>query len=535
MNRWCPENYISVIFLDGQLISFTVTCMIIAFFSDCGQSTNITNEEVSIMQIHRRCTRSTAIFLVFIFSLCTLSQALASTKEEVEILSKTSRAFSSVVKKATPAVVFVAVEKTVGAKEYNPQDFEFFNNPFFERFFGPDFHRQMPRQPRQHKQQGQGSGFIISKDGYILTNYHVVADADKITVTLSDDTKIDARLIGSDPQSDVALIKIEDGKDLPVIPLGDSEALEVGEWVIAIGNPFGLSQSVTVGVVSAKGRSRVGLNEYENFIQTDAAINPGNSGGPLLNIYGEVVGINSALFSRTGGYMGIGFAIPINMVKAINDQLRKNGKVVRGWLGVAIQDVDENLAKSFGLDKARGILVSEVQEDSPADMAGLEQGDVIIELNGVELQNVNDLRNRIALIIPKTKAELLVIRDGRDKSIDVVIGEQPTDFGKMAHSSKGQQEYLEQFGLAFQELTPELAEQFGYEGEKGVLIGDVDPDGPAASAGLQAGQLIQEVNKQSVGSIAELQQVLNNENNPRRLLLRVKSGRFSQYIVLVAK
>ena len=474
--------------------------------------------------------RRTIVFTFLIFLLA-LSPAHALKNGE-ELLDKTGKAFASVVKEAKPAVDHVFVEKTVGDRSY---DFDLFNNPFFERFFGPDFHRQFPQQPqRKEKQQGQGSGFIISKEGYILTNNHVVADADKITVTMSDNRKVTAKLIGSDPQSDVALIKINETKNLPVIPLGDSEALEVGEWVIAIGNPFGLSQTVTVGVVSAIGRSGVGLNEYENFIQTDAAINPGNSGGPLLNIRGEVVGINSALFSRTGGYMGIGFAIPINMVKAINDQLQKHGKVTRGWLGVAIQDVDENLAKSFNLEEARGILVSEVQPDSPAGKAGLEQGDVIISLDGTNLADVNDLRNRIALIIPGTTAKLEVIRSGKTRTIDVTIGEQPSDFGQVAQSHSGES-FLEDFGLSFQELTPELAEQLGYQNDQGVLVGDVQPDSVAATAGLQPGQLIQEVNKKRVTNIAELKEVLANSSNPKRMLLRVKSGRFSQYVVLVAE
>ncbi|MEE4240997.1 MAG: DegQ family serine endoprotease [Desulfopila sp.] len=476
--------------------------------------------------------RTALLFFSMFLLLASLAPVSASTADEIEVLSKSAKAFSSVVKKATPAVVHVEVEKTVGATNYN---FDFFNNPFFERFFGPDFHRQFPQQqPRERKQQGQGSGFIISKEGLILTNNHVVADADTIRVTLSDNKKVEAKLIGSDPQSDVALIKIDNGNNLPVLPMGDSDELEVGEWVIAIGNPFGLNQTVTVGVVSAKGRSRVGINEYENFIQTDAAINPGNSGGPLLNIHGEVVGINSALFSRTGGYMGIGFAIPINMVKAINDQLQEHGKVTRGWLGVAIQDIDEDLAKSFGLKEARGILVSEVQKDSPADRSELQRGDVIIELNGIALQNVSDLRNRIALIVPKTEAELVVIRDGKEKYIQVVIGEQPADFGRVAQSSSDR-DFLEKFGFSFQELTPELAEQFGYEGEQGVLVGDVQPGSPAATAGLKPGQLIQEVNKETVANLGELQNVLKKAGNADRMLLRVRSGQFSQYVVLVAK
>jgi len=485
------------------------------------------------MQNAKKMQRSITLYLIVLFFITAVGSLSAlAANSETEILEKTSQAFTTVVKRATPAVVHVRVEKTVGAKSFDFQDHEFFNNPFFKRFFGPEFHRQIPQQPQQRKQQGQGSGFIISEDGYILTNNHVVADADSITVTLSDNTKKEAELIGSDPQSDVALIKIDNGDDLPVLPMGDSDALEVGEWVIAIGNPFGLDQTVTVGVVSAKGRSRVGINEYENFIQTDAAINPGNSGGPMLNISGEVVGINSALFSRTGGYMGIGFAIPINMVKTINDQLKKHGEVVRGWLGVAIQDVDENLAQSFNLEKARGILVSEVQKDSPADEAGLQQGDIIVELNGIELKDVNDLRNRIALIIPDTEAELTIIRNGREKEIAVTIGEQPDDFGRAVQPASN---FSEKFGLSFQELTPELAKQLGYEDETGVVVGDVEPDSPAASAGIKPGQLIQEVNRQRVENLQDVKAVIEQSADSKRLLLRVKSGRFSQYVVLVAK
>lgn len=473
------------------------------------------------------------LLLSFFLLVAGVAPAFAISKKDVEILSQYSKAFTAVVKEAKPAVVHVQVEKMVGAKNYPFHDFDFFNNPFFERFFGPDFHRQFPQNPQKRKQQGQGSGFIISKDGYILTNNHVVEDADKITVTLADKKSVEAKLIGSDPLSDVALIKIDNGKDLPTLPLGDSDALEVAETVIAIGNPFGLSQTVTVGVVSAKGRSKIGLNEYENFIQTDAAINPGNSGGPLLNIYGEVVGINSALFSRTGGYMGIGFAIPINMAKAIKDQLQKNQKVIRGWLGVVIQDVSEDLAASFGLKEAKGVLISEVQKDSPADKAKLKQGDVLLKLNNTPLEDTSDLRNRVALIIPGTKADFEIIRDGKTKNIQVVIGEQPANFGRVAQKNQNDNS-LEGFGFTFQELTPELAEQFGYNDEKGVLIAGVEPGGVAASAGLKPGQLIQEVNKMLVSNVREFQKALKQSSNPKRLLLRIKSGTYSQYVVLVA-
>jgi serine protease Do len=456
-----------------------------------------------------------------------LVQAAAS-KKDIEILDRSAKAFSSVVKDVKPAVVHISVESTVSAA--NPEMEQFFNHPFFERFFGPQF--QHPEsQPRKRQQRGAGSGFIIDKDGLILTNNHVVENADKITVTLSDNQQVDAELVGTDPQSDVALIKINVSGPLPTIPLGDSEALEVGEWVIAIGNPFGLSQTVTVGVVSAKGRSRVGINEYENFIQTDAAINPGNSGGPLLNIHGEVVGINSALYSRTGGYMGIGFAIPINMVKSIEDQLQKHGKVTRGWLGVAIQDIDENLAESFGLEKAEGILISETQPDSPADKAGIRQGDVLLSLNEVPLKDVADLRNRVALIIPGTDVTINLIRESKPLDIDVKIGEQPADFGNLAQK-KTTDSALGNFGLTVQDLTKDLAEQFGYQDRVGVIVSEVLPDSPAEQSGLKTGQLIEEVNKVRISSVADLQQVLSQSAEQDRVLLKVRSGNYSQYVVL---
>ena len=269
----------------------------------------------------------------------------AAEDDNIALLDRSAKAFASVVKKAGPAVVHVRVEKSVTS---SGQELDLFNDPFFERFFGPQFRHPRQSEPREFKQQGSGSGFIISPDGLILTNNHVVGEADTITVRLADEREFKATVIGTDPQSDVALIKIE-ADNLPVLPLGDSDKLEVGEWVIAIGSPFELNQTVTVGVVSATGRNRIGINDYENFIQTDAAINPGNSGGPLLNIHGEAIGMNTAIFSRSGGYMGIGFAIPITMAKAIQQQLEQHGKVTRGWLGVVIQDVDEELAKSFGL------------------------------------------------------------------------------------------------------------------------------------------------------------------------------------------
>lgn len=474
-----------------------------------------------------------ALMLLSLSLIATQSNAQAAANEDIGIIDRSSKAFVDVVKKAKPAVVHIRVEKTTTSRYGSgngPHDM--FNHPFFDQFFGPQYRQQQPK-PQEFTQRGQGSGFIISKDGFILTNNHVVEGADTIKVTLSDDRDFTAKVIGTDPQTDVALLKIEDPKNLPVLPIGDSSKLEAGEWVIAIGNPFGLSQTVTVGVVSATGRSSVGINEYENFIQTDAAINPGNSGGPLINGRGEVVGINTALFSRTGGYMGIGFAIPINMAKSIEGQLQKDGKVTRGWLGVVIQNVDKDLAESFGLKEAGGILISEVQKNSPASAAGLQQGDVIIKLDNVKLEDVSDLRNRVALLQPGSKTMVEVMRNGRAKKIQVSIGEQPANFSKRS-SGSNTNESLDQYGLTLQELTPELAKKFEYEENSGLIISGVKSGGSAEAAGLKPGQLVEEVNREKVSNLKELSQALKKSKSDK-ILLRVRTGNYSTYIVLVAK
>jgi serine protease Do len=466
------------------------------------------------------------------------SFAKSETEGDTAILDRYSKAFVNVVKKTKPAVVHIKVEKSSKPGAYGDQSAEeMFNHPFFEQFFGPQFRQQQPRQ-QEFRQRGQGSGFIISEKGHILTNNHVVEDADVVKVVLSDNREFVAKIVGTDPQSDVALLKIDDPANLPVLALGDSNALEVGEWVIAIGNPFGLSQTVTVGVVSATGRSSVGINEYENFIQTDAAINPGNSGGPLLNGRGEVVGINTALFSRTGGYMGIGFAIPINMAKSIENQLQASGKVVRGWLGVVIQNVDKNLAESFGLKKAEGILVSEVQKDSPASGAGLQRDDIILRLNDSALSDVSDLRNRVALLPPGSKAALDIIRDGREKKIQVTIGEQPSGFSSATSSAtkvEKEKETLDKYGLTLQPLTQELAERFNFKDASGLIISGVQPGSPASLSGLKPGYLVEEINKVKVKNLSDLKTSLSESSKSGKLLLRVRFGDYSTYVVLTTK
>ncbi len=458
------------------------------------------------------------------------TEELAKSPEDKAAISEAvrlSRAFALVAKKAGPAVVFVQVEKTVirhaPAEEFpfpfgNP--FDFFGEDFFERFFRERF-------PRKYKQMGAGSGFIVSKDGYILTNNHVVADADKIIVKLADGREFKAKVVGTDPSSDVAVLKIK-ADNLPVLPLGDSDKIEVGEWVIAIGNPFGLTQTVTVGVISAKGRSGVGITDYEDFIQTDAAINPGNSGGPLVNLRGEAIGMNTAIFTRSGGYMGIGFAIPINMVKVIMKQLITKGKVTRGWLGVVIQELNEELAKEFGLEKPEGALVTEVEENSPAAKAGLRQGDVIISYNGKRVKNVAELRTMVALTQPGTTVKIVVIRNKKKKELKVTIGNQPQEYSALM----GQDEFLKRLGLVVQPLTPQLAQQLGYVGEKGVVITEVAPGSPAASAGLRPGMLIEEVNRKRVTNMKDFMKALAESRRTGRVLLLVRDKFYRRFVVI---
>lgn len=483
---------------------------------------------------------SVASVTVIMALVMSMASGAVAQEDNIAVLQKTSRAFASVAEKAKPAVVNIRVEKT--SKAQNSFDRgnsqapdEFYDHPFFKQFFGPQMRQRSQPQPRTQPrtQKGQGSGFIIDKDGYILTNNHVVANADTITVHFNDGKKLEAKLIGADPLSDVALIKVESEKDLPTVAMGDSDAMEVGEWVIAIGNPFGLTQTVTVGIVSAKGRSQVGLNEYENFIQTDAAINPGNSGGPLLNIQGEVIGINSALYSKSGGYMGIGFAIPINMAQTIQEQLQATGKVTRGWLGVVIQDIDENLAESFGLKSDQGVLLSNVQAGSPAEKSGLKDGDIVLSIDGMKVADSSALRNKVALVEPGAKMKMVIVRDGKEQIVSVKVGERPSDPNALI---TGVNENVEnEFGLGFQELTPEVASQLGYKVEKGIIIKDVAQGSAASKAGLKPGMLIEQVNKMSVFTLVDIEKALKHSLDAQRVLLRVNFGQGSRYIALVAK
>ncbi len=446
----------------------------------------------------------------------------------IESLRESGKAFRSVAKQVSPAVAFIQVEKDVTQQApNNPFEGTPFGDEFMRRFFGQP-HQQFPQNAPKRRSTGQGSGFIISEDGYIMTNNHVVGGADKVTVQLLDGREYDAKVIGTDPPTDVALIKINADGKLPYLKMGDSDQLEVGDWVLAFGNPFGLSHTLTAGIVSAKGRSGIGLNDYENFIQTDAAINPGNSGGPLVNLDGEVVGMNTAIFSRSGGYMGIGFAIPINMAKSIRTQLIENGTVQRGRIGVYIQDLDRALAESFGIDQNGGILVAQVMEDSPAQKAGLKQGDVILELNGDKVDKVAKFRNQVALTAPGTKIKLLVLRDGDKKTIKVEVGALE-DGGTSA--AAGATDQLPKLGMTLQKLTPELAGQLGYENAQGVVVTSVDSDSLAARAGIRRGDLIEEVNRTQVSSPDQVKKLIA-DSNKKTVLLLVRQGEASRYLAL---
>jgi serine protease Do len=450
------------------------------------------------------------------------------------------KGFSGVAAQARPAVVFIQVEKQVaigGGQLFFNNPYELFDEGMMERFGLPrgygrkqPQHRQQPQQ--MYKQTGQGSGFLISKDGFILTNTHVVGDAEKITVRLMDGREFLAKRIGADSKTEVALIKIE-GKDFPCLSIGNPAKLDIGEWVIAIGNPFGLKETLTVGVVSAKGRNNMGITDYEDFIQTDAAINPGNSGGPLLNIDGEVIGINTAIFSQNGGYMGIGFAVPIDMAMQVKEQLVSHGKVTRGYIGIYMnpEELNEQMAQSFGYKEKTGVLIADVQKDGPADKAGLLSGDIIMELNDKKIGDPSIFRRTISTIAPEQKAKLLIFRDGKTKTITVTVGLLPDEGGQNT-PAESQEGSLEKYGLQIQNLTPDLAKRFQLDSEDGVIVSEVAQGSSAAEAGLQPGMLIVEVNRKKISNSRQFLAELKKSD--KRLLLRVKSERGTFFITLKA-
>ncbi|APG24670.1 DegQ family serine endoprotease [Syntrophotalea acetylenica] len=419
--------------------------------------------------------------------------------------------FAELAIRLKPSVVNISTSKTIRPQRPifpgQPSPYNEFFEEFFDRFFRG--------QPMDRKERSLGSGFIISADGYILTNDHVVDGADVIKVRLSDGREFNGTVQGLDPKLDLALIKIDVGQEeLPVAEMGNSETLKVGEWVMAIGNPFGLEQTVTVGIVSAKGRV-IGAGPYDDFIQTDASINPGNSGGPLFNEAGKVIGINTAIVA---GGQGIGFAIPINAAKSIIPQLRETGHVVRGWIGVTVQELTEELAESFGLKKARGALVTDVEDDSPARKAGLQRGDIILEINGQTLENLSDLPRIVAALPVGAKARMTLFRDGRTKEASVTIGTQDRDQQPAKREVAKSKNLL---GLSVIDITPEIKSRYRLSVEKGVLVAAVEADGPAAGT-LHAGDVILELNGEPVESAAALHALLGNSKSNQLVRLLVQ-------------
>jgi Do/DeqQ family serine protease len=439
------------------------------------------------------------------------------------VLQAMEEAFSAVADRVTPAVVNVstASRRPSSGTTEDPQRFrEFFGEEFFERYF--------KRRPRDEP-RGSGSGVIVDPTGYILTNNHVIENAQDITVRLSDARKFTATLVGRDPKTDLAVLKVEAPAPLPAAPLGDSERLRVGQWVVAIGNPFGLDRTVTVGIVSATARNRVGVTTYENFIQTDASINPGNSGGPLLNLDGRVIGINTAIVAAG---QGIGFSIPINEAKTVMGQLIARGKVVRGWLGIVIQDVTDELASSFGVREREGVLVADVMKGGPGEVAGLRPGDVIVDLGGARIREVPDLQRRVANVAPGQTVAVGVVRDRASQRLQVRVGEMPAEDATAATELDGGPEG---FGLQVEPLAPDTAERLGLAFSHGLLVTDVAAGGPGDRAGLKRGDVILEVDRQAVHDGPGLQRALGAVPAGRSVLVwvhRPGAGARNQYLVL---
>ncbi|MGH9682484.1 MAG: DegQ family serine endoprotease [Candidatus Acidiferrales bacterium] len=431
--------------------------------------------------------------------------------------------FASVLKPALPAVVNIHTSKLVKPQR---NQMPFFNDPFFRQFFGNQFGQT---QPEPEREQSLGSGVIVNSDGTILTNNHVIDGASDIRVYLSNNREYQAKLVGTDPKTDIAVLKIN-AQNLPTLPLGDSSQLHVGDLVFAIGEPFGLGGTATMGIVSATGRGGLGIEAYEDFIQTDAAINPGNSGGAMIDIHGNLVGINTAILSGgTGGNQGIGFAIPIKMAKNVMDQILQHGKVVRGYLGVYIQKLTPELAHQFGVQEGGGVLIGDVSPDTPASRAGLKKGDVILKLNGQPVESNTALQVQISQMAPGAAVKLEILRDGKTENVTVTLGELPE---KEAKLGPGEPSGNALQGVEVQDLTPDIAQQLDLPaGIHGVVVSSVDDSSPAAAAGIQRGDVIQEVNHKPVNNVAEFRQAMASAGDQPVLLL-VNHGGVTNFIVV---
>lgn len=450
-----------------------------------------------------------------------VSQVTPSGTEMAPGFPEVAKAVRPAVVNITPAKTLVREHKRREGRSPMDQMEEFFGFDF-PRQFGPKPHGPSDRDPSERgpHRGGMGSGVIIAADGYVITNNHVVEGAKEVQVTLPDKREFTGKIVGADPKTDLALVKI-DAKDLPSVPWGDSSKLQVGEYVLAVGNPFGLNSTVTLGIVSALGRGRMGITQYEDFIQTDAAINPGNSGGALVNTKGELIGINTAIFSQTGGYQGVGFAVPTSMAKPVVDSLVKTGKVVRGYMGVSIQDLTPDLAKSFGIKTEKGVLISDVASDSPADEAGLKQGDVIVGYQGEAVEDAPALQRLVTRTPVGTKATIKVLRDGHEKDVTVKIAEQP-DAVKTAKAETNTEDSIALAGIEVQGLDRKTARELGLNDKaKGVVVTNIDPESPANESGLQPGDVIQEINRQEIKSVKDYEKAASalKKDQPALLLI----------------
>ncbi len=465
----------------------------------------------------------------FLFSAVFAALLLSPTNPKAEevptlpgsqLAQELSETFEKVAENITPSVVTISTEtKSKKAKNQKSAD-------ALRDFFGEDFMDKMVPTP----QRGLGTGVIVDEQGHILTNNHVIGEADEVTVRLNSEKTVKAKVVGVDPRTDLAVIKIKVKETLPkVAKLGDSDRLKIGEWVVAAGASFGLDNTITAGIVSAKGRAISGNGQYEDFIQTDAAINPGNSGGPLVNLRGEVIGINTAIVSKSGGYMGIGFAIPINMAKQVMESLITKGKVTRGWLGVGIQNLSEDLSDTFKFEGTEGALVGHVDPKGPAKTAGFRQGDIIIQLGKEKIKNVNQLRNSVAAIKPGTSIPLTVIRQGKKMVIDVEIGELPAQVDEPVSTPSGQNEEL---GLTIEEFDESAARKLKTSRSKGLVITEVDPQGLGAKADLQPGDVVISVNDVEVLSLDEFKDAVEKANPKKGVLLVVESRGMERFALL---
>ena len=474
---------------------------------------------------HQFSIRKLAAFLLTVFAVSAMQPPPVSKAQTTGAAVPAS--FSSLSKKVSPSVVNLGVEKTVQTGARGGMPFQSPGPPgqgdpfhdFFRRYFGDQM-------PRQFKQQGLGSGFVIDKKGHILTNNHVVEGADKIEVTFKNDRVYAAEIVGRDPMTDLALIKIKPDHELVPLALGDSDQTEVGDWVIAVGSPFGLGDTVTAGIVSAKFR-RIG-GAYDDYIQTDASINPGNSGGPLVNDQGEAIGVNTAIFSRSGGNIGIGFAVPINIAKQLLPQLKK-GEVVRGWLGVGIQEITEELKQSLDLKTNDGVLVSGISAGSPADKAGIRRGDVIVSFDGNEVKEMHQLPFMVATTPVGKKVAVEILRDGSRKTLQVEIGRLREEGGEIASP---EDDSAPRLGMNVQNVTPEIAQKFDLPASEGVVVLQVQPGSPAAQAGLAPGDILLEIGREKITDVRELKEKLKDYKEGDVILLLVNRRGQTIYITV---